>query len=63
MPFVYGILQLNLAVGLHQFFVINIQIDAWTSISYISWSHVKSLTKYDMLSNKHVIGLFQIKHF
>ena len=28
MPFVYGILPLNLEVGLHQFFVINIQIGA-----------------------------------
>ena len=36
MPFVYGILPLNLVVDLHQFFVINIQIGTWTSISYIS---------------------------
>ena len=44
MPFVYGILPLNLVVGLHQFFVINIQIGAWNSISYTSYSHVKILT-------------------
>ena len=67
MPFVYGILPLNLVVGLHQLFVVNIRVSAWISTSYISWTHVKNLSTngYKLLQNmscmnKHVIGLYQI---
>ena len=73
MPFVYGILPLSLVIGLHLFFVINIQIGTQSSTSYTSqtsqtreefegqWTQV--MEKCDMLTNKHVIDLYQIKHF
>ena len=53
MPFVYGILPLNLVVGLHQLFVVNIRVSAWISTSYISWTHVKNLSTngYKLLQN------------
>lgn len=70
MPFAYGILQLSLVVGLQQLFKINILIGAWISTSYkldscddFEHQWLQVISKYDMVMNKHVNGLYQIKHF